>query len=271
MTPAPSDASSLTGGLRARLREPVSAITAYDYPSARLCDEAGIQLVLVGDSLGMVVAGCEDTTSVTLEHMVYHTEMARRGIEKAILLSDLPIHSYDDPEATLRSSRRLLDAGAEAVKLEGGLRQIPKIEALRAEGIEVCGHIGMLPQRIKEEGGYRKKGKESREAEALLEAALALEAAGCFALVLESMVAEVAAGITEALAIPTLGVGAGPHCSGQIRVFHDVVGGFPWFVPPFARVYGDVAETIAASVETYRTEVESRGEEVESPAGTAPG
>ncbi len=212
-------------------------------------------MILVGDSLGMVVAGNEDTTSVTLDHMVYHTEMVRRGVKNAVIVSDLPYATYDDPEMTLESSRRLMAAGADAVKLEGGLRQIPKLERLREEGIAVCAHIGMLPQRVREEGGYRKKGKSDDEASTLIAAAEALEEAGAFAIVLESMVADVATEITEKLSIPTIGIGSGKKCGGQIRVIHDVIGAYPWFVPPFATVYGDVAGTVRESVESYIDDV----------------
>ncbi|MDF1823674.1 MAG: 3-methyl-2-oxobutanoate hydroxymethyltransferase [Verrucomicrobiales bacterium] len=242
--------------LRARLHSPVSAITAYDYPSARLCDEAGIQMILVGDSLGMVVAGHPDTTSVTLDHMVYHTEMVRRGVKRAVIVADLPIHSYETTEAAVASGHRLMEAGGDAVKLEGGLGQIKKVEALTEAGIAVCGHIGMLPQRVLEEGGYRKKGKLKEEAERLVMAAKSLEEAGAFALVLESMVAEVATRITEATGIPTIGIGAGEDCDGQIRVLHDVIGGYPWFVPPFAKVYGNTAEVTREAVSAYVEDVQ---------------
>ncbi|MDF2374604.1 MAG: 3-methyl-2-oxobutanoate hydroxymethyltransferase [Verrucomicrobiales bacterium] len=241
--------------LRSRLVPPISAITAYDYPTARLSDEAGIQLILVGDSLGMVVAGNPDTTTVTLDHMVYHTEMVRRGVTNAVVVSDLPIHTYDDPDAALISASRLMAAGADAVKLEGGLGQIGKVKRLTLSGVPVCAHIGMLPQRVIEEGGYRKKGKLKEEADRLLEAACALEDAGAFAIVLESMVAEVAARITEAIEIPTIGIGAGTECDGQIRVLHDVIGGYPWFVPPFATVYGNVAEVTREAVASYVKDV----------------
>lgn len=242
-------------GLRARLRRPVSAITAYDYPSARLCDEAGIQFILVGDSLGMMVAGQEDTTGVTLDQMVYHTEIVRRGVKNAVLAADLPRDTYRTPEETVSSARRLMEAGADAVKLEGGLGQLEKVEALREEGIALCAHIGMLPQRVREEGGYRKKGRGEEEADRLVEAAVALERAGAFAIVLESMVASVAARVTEALSIPTIGIGAGSDCDGQIRVLHDVTGGFPWFVPPFAKVHGDVAGVTRKSLLLYLEEI----------------
>ena len=243
--------------LRSRLKRPVSSITAYDYPAARLCDEAGIQMILVGDSLGMMVAGMEDTTEVTLDQMVYHTEIVRRGVKNAVLVSDLPINTYRTPEETIVSATRLMEAGADAVKLEGGFRQLEKIEALAAAGISCCAHLGMLPQRVREEGGYKKKGKKNEEAETLIAAAIALEEAGAFAIVLESMVADVATEITRKLSIPTIGIGAGNHCDGQIRVLHDVIGGYPWFVPPFAKVYGNVAETIRSSVEQYIDDIDA--------------
>ncbi len=234
--------------LSKRLKRPVTAITAYDYPAARICDEAGVDLILVGDSLGMVVAGFEDTTSVTLDHMVYHTEMVRRGVQRAVLVADLPFGTYETPEMALKSSLRLMDAGADAVKLEGGFGQISKLERLREAGIAVCAHIGMLPQRVKEEGGYKKKGKSEEEANNLIRAAAALEQAGVIAIVLESVVAEIAAKITNSVEIPTIGIGSGTQCGGQIRVIHDVIGAYPWFVPPFATVHGDVARVMRQSV-----------------------
>jgi len=239
-----------------RLHPPISSITAYDYPSARLCDEAGVQLILVGDSLGMVVAGNEDTTSVTLDHMIYHTEMVRRGVKNAVLVSDLPIHTYDTPEQTVASSRRLIEAGADAVKLEGGFRQIQKIEALTEAGIPICGHLGMLPQRVREEGGYKKKGKTESEAEQIVGAARALEEAGVFAIILESVVSSVAERVTKAVTVPTIGIGAGNCCDGEIRVLHDVIGGYPWFVPPFAKVYGNSAEVTSNAVSEFVRDIE---------------
>jgi 3-methyl-2-oxobutanoate hydroxymethyltransferase len=242
--------------LLSRLRSPLSAITAYDYPTARICDEAGIQLILVGDSLGMVVAGYPDTTSVTLDQMVYHTQMVRRGVTNALVVADLPINTYRSPEETVVSSRRLIDAGADAVKLEGGFGQLEKVRALRSEGIPMCAHVGMLPQRVREEGGYKKKGKTEDEARRLVEAAIALEECGAFAIVLESVIAEVAAEITRSLSIPTIGIGSGRECSGQIRVLHDVIGSFPWFVPPFANVHGNVAEVTRTAIQAYLKEIE---------------
>lgn len=237
--------------LSSRLRPPVSAITAYDYPSARLCDEAGIQIILVGDSLGMVVAGNPDTTTVTLDQMVYHTAMVRRGVKNAVVISDFPINTYRTPAETVVNGRRLIAAGADAVKLEGLTEQLPNVEALVTAGIPVCAHVGMLPQRVIEEGGYKKKGKTDAEAQNLISASIALEKAGAFAIVLESVVAQVAAEISRRLTIPTIGIGSGKECDGQIRVLPDVTGGYPWFVPPFAKVYGNVAEVTREALKSY--------------------
>src|SRR5436189_1738499 len=168
-----------------RRGERVTALTAYDYPTARLLDESGIDVILVGDSLGMVVLGYEDTTQVTLAEMVHHTRAAARGVKRALLVGDLPIHTYDDPAQAVSSARALIEAGAEAVKLEGGVSHVPQIEAIIAEGIPVMGHIGMLPQSVREEGGYKVKGRTQAEAEALVRDGQALEKAGVFAVVLE--------------------------------------------------------------------------------------
>lgn len=248
-----------------RLRRPLEegrklvTLTAYDYPTARLVDEAGVDLILVGDSLGMVFAGLPDTTGVTMEHMVYHTTVVARAVRQALLVADLPYHSYETPGEAVGNARRLLDAGAVAVKLEGGVEQLPQLEALREAGIPTVGHIGMLPQHVREEGGYKKKGKTSPEADRLIASALALEAVGAGALVLESIVPDVAARITAATRIPTIGIGSGPSCDGEIRVIHDVIGAFPWFVPPFARPRADVAGEIRKAVEAYREEVRNSG------------
>jgi 3-methyl-2-oxobutanoate hydroxymethyltransferase len=203
----------------------------------------------------MMVAGCEDTTSVTLDQMVYHTTIVRRGVTRAVVVADLPIHTYDTPAEALASARRLVEAGAEAVKLEGGLDQIPQIEAIVGAGIPLCGHLGMLPQHVREEGGYKKKGRSEAEAKSLVEAGLALESAGVFAIVLESVVADVAAEMTARLRIPTIGIGSGHRCDGQVRVVHDVTGAFPWFLPPFAKTHGNVAEVTRNAVSAFLGEV----------------
>jgi 3-methyl-2-oxobutanoate hydroxymethyltransferase len=232
----------------------LATLTAYDYPTARLLDEAGIDLILVGDSLGMVFAGLPDTTGVTMEQMIYHTAVVARGVRQALLVADLPYHSYETPADAVENGRRLIAAGAQAVKLEGGSEQIPQLEALREAGIPAVGHIGMLPQHVVEEGGYKRKGKTSPEADRLVESAVALEKAGVGAIVLESIVPAVSRRISAAIAIPTIGIGsgAGEDCDGQIRVIHDVIGAFPWFVPPFARPGADVAGEIRRAITEYR-------------------
>lgn len=233
-------------------RGAITALTAYDYPSARLSNECDIDLLLVGDSLGMVVLGFADTTHVTLDHMLHHTAAVARAEPLALLVADLPIHSYDTPIQAQQSAMALCGVGAEAVKLEGGRDQCATIKMLREAGIEVIGHIGMLPQQVVTEGGYRKKGKNAAAAQALIEDALALESAGVRAIVLESIVPSVATQITQALRIPTIGIGCGEDtCDGEIAVITDVIGSFPWFVPPFARPQAQVAEVITAAIASY--------------------
>lgn len=234
---------------------PFSALTAYDYPSARFVDEAGIDFILVGDSLGMVVAGMEDTTGVTLDQMVYHTRMVRRGVKRGLLVSDLPIDTYRTPDEAVSNGLALLDAGADAVKLEGGIRQCAKIEAMVAADIPMVGHLGMLPQRVREEGGYKKKGRTQAEARDLEEAAHQICRAGVLAIVLESVIESTATRITESIEVPTIGIGSGYACTAQIRVLHDVIGAYPWFVPPFAKTYVNVADQIADGLARYREEL----------------
>ncbi len=236
---------------RKRRGEPVTALTAYDYPTARLLDESGIDVILVGDSVGMVVLGYEDTTSVTLEDMLHHTRAAARGVKRALLVADLPIHTYDDPTAAVATARRLIEAGAHAVKLEGGVRHVSEIEAIIAEGIPVMGHIGMLPQSVREEGGYKVKGRTPAEAHALIQDGLAVEKAGVFAVVLEIVNPEAARQITAALKIPTIGIGSGDHCDGQILVTHDLIGLFPWFTPKFVSPEAKVSEEIRRAVRAF--------------------
>ena len=231
---------------------PIAALTAWDYPTARLLDEAGTDLILVGDSLGMVVLGFPDTTHVTMEHMVHHVAAAARGCRKALLVADFPIHSYGNETDAVQNARTLVRAGAEAVKLEGGTEQAENVAAIIREGIPVLGHLGMLPQQIKEEGGYRTKGKSREEVSSLLQGASALEAAGCFAIVLESVVPEVAEEVSCHIGIPTIGIGCGTgNCDGEIAVTPDVIGSYPWFMPPFATQRADVAGEIRESVTNY--------------------
>jgi 3-methyl-2-oxobutanoate hydroxymethyltransferase len=240
-------------------QKPVSCLTGYDFATGKILDEAGVDVVLVGDSLGMVVLGFPDTTHVTMEHMLHHTAAVARGVKNAMVIGDLPIHSYDTPADALENAKRLIAAGADAVKLEGGLRQVKKVEAIISAGIPVLGHMGMLPQRVLQEGGYKKKGKSDEEIEALIEGCMALEAAGCFAIVLESVVGSAAAKITDTLKIPTIGIGCGDgNCDGEVAVITDVIGAYPWFVPPFAKVRADVARDTKRAVREYIAEMQRR-------------
>ena len=234
----------------------ISALTAYDYPTARLLGEVGIDVLLVGDSLGMVVLGFPDTTHVTMAHMLHHTAAVARANPRALILGDLPIHSYDTPELALTSALQLIAAGADAVKLEGGAEKAATVRTLRQAGVEVIGHIGMLPQQVVEEGGYRKKGKTPAAAQQLLVDAAALENAGACAIVLESIIPAVARQITESINIPTIGIGCGDTtCDGEVAVITDLLGSYPWFVPPFARPEADLASTIRQAATAYRNRV----------------
>jgi len=235
---------------------PIAALTCYDYPTARLLDEAGTDILLVGDSLGMVVLGFPDTTHVTLAHILHHLEAVVRAQPKALVIADLPIHTYDTPEQALETARKLAAAGADAVKLEGGIRQAEKVRAITAAGIPVCGHLGMLPQRVLEEGGYHKKGKTPEQTRAILEGAEALIEAGVFAIVLESVTPAASREITAAISVPTIGIGCGDAtCDGEIAVITDLLGSFPWFVPPFAKPEADVAGATIAAARKYVSRV----------------
>jgi 3-methyl-2-oxobutanoate hydroxymethyltransferase len=235
--------------------EKVTALTAYDYPTARLLDETGIDIILVGDSLGMVVLGYEDTTRVTLEEMLHHTRAVARGVKRALLVADMPIRTYNTPEQALATAKQFVDVGAQAVKLEGGVSHVLQIEAITGAGIPFLAHIGMLPQSVHEEGGYKVKGRTQTEAEALIADAHAVEKAGAFAVVLEIVAQETAKQITNAIDIPTIGIGSGEHCDGQILVTHDLIGLFPWFTPKFVSPEARVAEEIrrAATLFIERT------------------
>jgi 3-methyl-2-oxobutanoate hydroxymethyltransferase len=231
---------------------PIAALTAYDYPTARLLDEAGVDVLVVGDSLGMVVLGFADTTQVTLEHMLHHIAAVARAKPQALIVGDLPIHSYDNTAQAMATARRLVAAGAEAVKLEGGIAQAEKVRAITAAGIPVVGHLGMLPQSVIEEGGYHKKGKDAAELAALLADAQALIDAGVCAIVLESVAAAAARSVTGHSAVPTIGIGCGDGtCDGEVAVITDVIGSFPWFVPPFARPQANVAAVIHEAAARY--------------------
>jgi 3-methyl-2-oxobutanoate hydroxymethyltransferase len=234
----------------------IVSVTAYDYPSARLADEAGVDLILVGDSLGMVVLGYESTLPVTLSEMAHHLKAVVRAQPRALVVADLPFLSFQiSPEDAVRSSGRLMKRGAEAVKLEGGRRMLPQIEAIHAADIPVLGHLGLTPQSVHEFGGYRVQGREREAADALLADALALERAGCFAIVLEGVPLELGREITEALRIPTIGIGAGIHCDGQVLVLHDLIGLSFGKQAKFVRRYAETGETIRNAITAFREDV----------------
>ncbi len=233
----------------------LAVLTAYDYPTARMLDDAGVDLILVGDSLGMVVLGLPDTTGVTMEMMLHHTTAVCRGVKRAPVIADLPFASYRTPEEAVSNSKRLIECGASAVKLEGGVSMIPQVRAIIDAGISFVGHIGMLPQSVKEEGGYKKKGKTSEQIDRLIADAQALDDAGAIAMVLESIVPEVAAQITGLVKASTIGIGAGAGTDGQVLVTPDLLGSFPWFRPPFAKARADLAGETLRAVREYIAEV----------------
>jgi 3-methyl-2-oxobutanoate hydroxymethyltransferase len=209
----------------------ITALTAYDYPTAHLLDEAGIDVLLVGDSLGMVILGLPDTTGVVLEDILHHLRAVRRGANRALVLADLPFETYRTRAEAVGNARRLADAGANAVKLEGGATCAEQIRAITDAGIPVMAHLGMLPQHIHEEGRYKIKGKTEAEREFLLEEARSVAKAGAFAVVLELVFPKASCEITQAIQIPTIGIGSGSECDGQILVVHDLFGYSPWFIP----------------------------------------
>ena len=234
-----------------RRGERITALTAYDYPTARLLDESAIDIILVGDSVGMVVLGYEDTTLVTLDEILHHLRAVARGVKRAALVADMPIHTYDTPKQALETARKLVEGGAQAVKLEGGATHFQQIEAIVDADIPLMAHIGMLPQHVREEGGYKLKGRTPADAEALVADARAVEKAGAFSVVLEIVTVEAAKQITRAVEIPTIGIGSGEDCDGQILVTHDLIGLFPWFTPKFVSPEAHVAEEIRTAVRAF--------------------
>ncbi len=238
----------------------LSVLTAYDYPTARLLDEAGVDMLLVGDSLGMVVLGLPDTTHVTMDHMLHHLEAVARGAKRARIIGDLPYRSYRTAGDAVVNARRLMDAGAHAVKLEGGTAQRRQIDAIIADGIPLIGHIGMLPQSILEEGGrYKKKGKTATGAAELMADAQVLADSGALGIVVESVVADLAAQISRSINIPTIGIGSGTETDGQVLVVHDLIGAFPWFRPPFAKTRADIASAISFAADGFIRETHCLG------------
>lgn len=241
--------------------ERITCLTAYDYPSARILDEAGVDIILVGDSLAMVVLGYENTLPVTMDEMLHHTRAVRRGVARALLVADMPFGSYhlDLSSAVANAARFVKEAGAEAVKVEGGEKRVELVARLVESEMPVMGHIGLTPQSIHALGGFKVQGKTLEAANRLLRDARSLEAAGAFSLVLESVPREVAAEITRELRIPTIGIGAGPACDGQVLVLHDLLGLSYSVEPRFARRYTDLRGMIREAVERYCADV-TRGE-----------
>jgi len=237
----------------------ISALTAYDYTFARLLDESGIDVILVGDSAGMVSMGYENTLPVTMDEMIFHTRGVRRGVQTALLVGDMPFMSYHVSEAeTIRNAGRFIqEGGAEAVKMEGGSRILDKVCAVVQAGISVMGHVGLTPQSVHQFGGYRVQGKNYLDARQIKKDALDLQKSGVFALVLEGMPMELATEITAELEIPTIGIGAGSHCDGQILVTQDMLGMNLDFAPKFVKKYSEVGATIRSAVQAYVDEVRS--------------
>ena len=239
---------------------PIAEVTAYDYPWARLADQAGMDIVLVGDSLGMVVLGYTDTVSVTMEEMIHHTKAVVRGVEHALVVTDMPFGSCSSsiPAAIDNAVRILKEGRADAVKVAGGVAMARTVAAMVAAGIPVQGHIGLTPQTATSLGGFKVQGKSAQAAHQLIDDALALEAAGCFSIVLEAIPAPLAEHITGRLAIPTIGIGAGPDCDGQVLVIHDLVGLYDRFTPKFVKQYARINEPVGEALRQYREEVQNR-------------
>lgn len=240
--------------------EPIVMVTAYDSTSAKLAELAGIDAILVGDSVAMVCLGHPNTLPVTMAEMLHHAKAVSRGARAPLLIGDLPFLSYhgDLYEAVTNAGLFLKEAGMDAVKLEGGRERLPAVQAIVDAGIPVIGHLGLTPQKVHQLGGFRPQARDAQAARRLLDDALALEQAGCFALVLESVPIEVAQVVTQRLRIPTIGIGAGCHCDGQVLVWHDLLGLDDDFQPPFAKAYRHLAQTVVAGLAEYGQEVKSR-------------
>ena len=236
----------------------IVCLTAYDYPTAKVLDEGGVDLILVGDSLGMVVLGYENTVPVTMEEMIHHTRAVSRGVRRALVVGDMPYFSFHlSPDETIRNASRFLkEGGAAAVKIEGASRnRLKVVEAMVEAEIPVMGHVGLTPQSIHHLGRFRVKGAKADEARRIVDDAVNLEKAGAFAVVLESMPVEVAADVTRTLKIPTIGIGAGPACDGQVLVFHDMMGFTTGYMPKFVRKYADLHAAMSGAVAAYSKDV----------------
>jgi 3-methyl-2-oxobutanoate hydroxymethyltransferase len=240
--------------------EPIVMLTAYDYPTALAVDQAGIDVILVGDSLGMVVLGYENTLPVTMEDMLHHSKAVARGAKNALLVGDLPFMSYQasTAEAVRNAGRFLQEGGMQAVKLEGGQERVETVRAILAAGIPVMGHLGLTPQSVSVLGGYKPQGRTLEAAKKLYQDAMALQAAGCFSLVLESVPAELGGWLSQRLEIPTIGIGAGAQCDGQVLVLHDLLGLFERFTPKFVQRYAHLHQEIVTALQAYRQDVITR-------------
>jgi 3-methyl-2-oxobutanoate hydroxymethyltransferase len=237
--------------------EKIAALTAYDFPMAKLLDECGVPIIFVGDSLGMVMLGYPDTTHVTMADMEHHVRAAARAKPSGLLGADLPFKSYDTIEDAVANAKKLIAAGAEFVKAEGGREILQQIKAILAAEIPVMGHLGMLPQHVLEEGGYHIKGKRDAEHQRLVDDAKLLEEAGVFAIVLELVTPPVAKEISKTISIPTIGIGSGEDCDGQILVTHDLIGAFPWFTPRFVKPRVNFGAEIKAAVGAWKTSLQA--------------
>lgn len=239
--------------------EKIAMLTAYDYLTAEILDQAGVDILLVGDTLAMVFAGHSTTIPVTLEQMLYHTEIVARAAKRAMVVGDMPFMSYQvNPEqALINAGRFMKEARAHAVKLEGGRRMVPTIKKIVGAGIPVMGHIGLTPQSVHKFGGYKLQGRTPDDAQKILDSARALEDAGCFAIVLEKIPKSLARRVTESVSIPTIGIGAGPYCDGQVLVIHDMLGVFDKFRPRFVKVYAEIGPLIAQACRQYVDEVKT--------------
>lgn len=257
--PARPKITSLTIQEKKQRHEPITCLTAYDYATARLVDEAGIDMVLVGDSLAQVVLGYENTLPVTIEEMLHHTRAVRRAVRSAMLIADMPFGTFhgDVQEGVRNALRFVKEGGAEAVKLEGGEKRVDLVRRVLDAEIPVMGHIGLTPQSVHKMGGFKVQGKDLSGIEQLMKDAIALDRAGVFSIVLEGVPREVAAMITREVSAPTIGIGAGPDCDGQVLVFHDIVN--LTFAPPakFVRRYVDAAALISNAVQQFKSDVES--------------
>jgi len=238
----------------------ITCLTAYDYATSRLVDQSGIDMILVGDSLAMVVLGYENTLPITVEEMLHHVRAVRRGVRRALVIADMPYASYqvDDKQAVRNAARFLKDGGAEAVKIEGGEKRVALIHRLLDAEIPVMGHVGLTPQSVHVMGGYRVQGKTMNAIERMVKDAVALDRAGVFSIVLEGIPREVARIITQEVECPTIGIGAGPDCDGQVLVFHDILNLTDRPPAKFVRQYGDAAALISGAVSQFKTDVESR-------------